>query len=94
MKLTREQALMLLETSYDHELGLITESNELLGTSRWTEIRQLVARDRDGRLWASEYEQGLTENQDIVPWEGFYEIEFAEVRKVLVAVYRYERVDD
>lgn len=72
--------------------GLTVESDEQVAEKRWTAVHQLVIKDRDGKLWAAEYERGLTENQDIDPFEYRDEVEFREVRKVPVTVYKYEPV--
>lgn len=60
---------------------------------RWTSIHELVLKTADGRLWATGYERGLTECQDIGPFEDEGpEIPFEEVRRKVVETYAYEVV--
>ena len=93
MKIPAENARDLTWTKADDELGLTVESNEQVDTSRWTSIHQLVLKDRDGRFWETTYERGLTESQDIQPFEDDEdEIEFHEVEKVPVTTYEYRRI--
>jgi len=96
VKLTREQAA---ELSYgvpghwdDAELGLTVESNEQIDSRRWVSVHLLVVKDRDGKFWAATYERGLTEYQDIDPFEDESEVTFYEVEKVPVTTYEYRKI--
>ena len=92
LKLTAEQARDLAYDEADPEWGLTVESNEQIDTKRWESVHQLVIKDRDGRLWAAAYTQGLTENQDGRPFEYEAEVTFREVEKVPVTTYEYRPV--
>jgi hypothetical protein len=47
----------------------IVQSDQITGTTRWSEIHELVFQDPDDRLfWRVSYSQGLTEDQDEVPF--------------------------
>ena len=92
MKLTREVARDLLACRNLPDLGLEVESDEYWDHSRWESIHQLVVKDKDGRLWAARYRQGLTEYQDIEPFEDQDEVEFYQVEKIPVTTYEYRRV--
>lgn len=72
--------------------GLTVESDKQTGTSRWESIHRLVVRDRDGRLWAVTYRQGLTESQESEPFEDMTEVTFYEVEKVPVTTYEYRKI--
>ena len=89
MKLTGEQARDLAYEEADPEWGLEVESNEQIDSNRWSSIHRLVVRDKDGKLWAATYSQGLTENQDESPFEYNNEVEFTAVEKVPVTTYEY-----
>jgi hypothetical protein len=64
--------------------------------TRWTSIHELVVKDDDGRLWCAMYEAGLTECQDVSPFDEYTsgvdngEAEFWEVRRKVVETYVYE----
>lgn len=90
MKLTRDQAMGFLysQTSPDC-LGFERESNEQIDSRRWVSVHLLVLKGQDGKFWATTYEQGLTESQDIQPFEDETEVEFYEVYKVPVTTCEY-----
>lgn len=92
MILTGEQARELVSGEADPELGLEVEAKIQTGTRRWVSTHRLIVRDRDGRLWSSAYEQGLTEYQDTRPFEDLVEVAFGEVEKVPVTTYEYRPV--
>jgi len=92
MKLSGEDARELAYGGNFTAGGLTVESDEQITLTRWTAVHQLVVKDRDGRLWAAKYERGLTGRQDTGPFDYQDEVEFAEVRKVPVTVYKYEPV--
>lgn len=51
-----------------------------LGHGRWIEHRQLVIRSQNGEHFSAFYEEGLTEEQDITPWEDVTTVQFIPVR--------------
>ena len=89
MKLTREQAQELLGWRDLPDLGLMIEADEHIGERRWVSEHLLVIKDRDGKFWATNYERGLTENQDISPFEDMAAVNFYEVHKVPATTYVY-----
>jgi hypothetical protein len=89
MKLTREEAVGLLEAVPHPDVSVV--HLEEVHLSRWTRTMQLVVMDGQGRYWAAEYDEGLTEMQDTSPWDDQDEVEFTEVKKVPVTTYRYEK---
>ncbi len=89
MKLTGEQAREFLSVGWVEGLNLAVESDEQIGTSRWESIHQLVLRDGEGRFWAATYTRGLTEHQDVQPFEYMEEVEFREMEKIPVTTYEY-----
>jgi hypothetical protein len=92
LTLTQEQAQGLAWDEADPEWGLTVESNEQIDAKRWMSVHRLIVKDKDGRLWSADYEQGLTENQDGKPFEYDDEVTFAEVEKVPVTTYEYRPV--
>lgn len=93
LTLTKEQALTLLYCHQLPTLGLTFEDDTEIHESRWTMHHQLVITDKGGHYWATTYERGLTENQDITPFEDDGdEIEFTPVEKVPVITYEYRDI--
>lgn len=92
MKLSKAQARELLYSREDPDLGLAVELDEQVESRRWVSIHRLIIKDEDGRFWETFYERGLTEYQDIEPFEEECEAEFWEVGKVPVLSYEYRRV--
>ncbi len=72
-------------------LGWTVVYNEQTDSSRWESIHEIVFRDHQGCFWMSSYTQGLTENQDIGPWEDEDIAEFWRVVPVTQTVITYER---
>ena len=92
MKLTRDQALDLLWDGECTDLpGFAKVAESQTGSGRWCSYHQLVISDDYGNLWAADFERGLTEMQDIDPFEDEEEVEFGEVEKVAVTTYEYRR---
>lgn len=94
MKLTRDQALDLLWDGECTELpGYAREATSQTGSGRWCSYHELVIRDPGGQLWATGYEQGLTESQDCSPFDDLDSAgaEFWPVEKVAVTTYEYRR---
>ena len=92
LKLTGEQARDLVYDEADPELGLTVELDEQVASRRWVSVHRLIVRGEDGRLWAANYERGLTEYQDSKPFEDQAGVKFAEVEKVPVTTYEYRLV--
>ena len=97
--LTGEQARELVYDEADPALGLEVETRVQTGTRRWVSTHRLIVRDRDGRLWSTSYEKGLTESQDTRPFEDpsgaggpMGAVTFTEVEKVPVTSYEYRPV--
>ena len=84
----------LLELTFgDDADGLTLVEDEIVDTSRWSEIRYLVFTDGEKHYGIS-YSKGLTEMQDERPFQ--YEpdeIECKEVRPVDVTVRKWVTVD-
>lgn len=64
------------------------ESN-LIDTSRWSIGYELIFKDKDGTIWATEYNVGATELQEEGPWEFEDEIECTQVELKEIVVRRY-----
>jgi hypothetical protein len=94
LKMSAEDARELTYGGDFSAEGLTVESDEQTGTSRWESIHLLVVKDRDGRLWAATYRQGLTEYQDSRAFgdDDDREVQFYEVEKVPVTTYEYRRI--
>jgi hypothetical protein len=59
---------------------------------RWEMVMELVVRDATGDLYRAFYRRGLTENQDMRPFEyEGDEIDFKPVRRRVVETYAYEK---
>ena len=92
MKLSAEDARELVYGGDFTAEGLTVESDQLIDTSRWSEIHELVIRDRDGNLWMTGYTTGLTEMQDERPFEDQDEVTFVPAEKIEVTAYEYRKV--
>ncbi|NFH01357.1 hypothetical protein FC831_13900 [Clostridium botulinum] len=72
------------------ELGLPWDTDvihkEIIDTTRWSVIKEIVFQDKDGRYYQTTYSEGATECQDESPWEYEDEVECVEVelKEVLV----------
>lgn len=63
--------------------------------SRWMMHHMLIVRKEDtGELFAADYEVGLTEYQDVQPWDGYSEVEFYPVTVFPVTTCEYRRTND
>ncbi len=91
MKLTRAEAQELLYSRTDPYLRLQVELDEQVDIRRWVSVHRLIVKDADGRFWETSYEKGLTEYQDIEPFEDDNEVSFVQVEKVPVTAYEYRR---
>ena len=90
MKISADRARRLVYEQYDPDEELTFECIRNTGTSRWTSFHELIVIAPGNRYWAASYEEGLTENQDILAFEDDSEVEFREVKKVPVTTYSYE----
>lgn len=60
----------LKETLYGDSDTLESVQDKAIGSSRWTEHREMVFRERGtDNFYSVTYEQGLTEQQDIYPFQ-------------------------
>lgn len=71
--------------------GWTIAADERIGEGRWTERRRLVIRNGDGQHYAATYERGLTERQEMSPWEYDETVTFAPVmpRTRMVEITEY-----
>lgn len=66
-------------------------ADEHIDSTRWTEVRRMVF-ESHGKLWAVDYERGLTEYQEVDPFNDYprvialqvepYQVEFTKYRMV------------
>ena len=89
MKLSTERATALVYEGEDPEHELTVVDQRQVDTGRWVSIHELIVADRDGRYWRAVYSRGLTEYQDIEPFEDDEEAEFTEVEKYSVITYEF-----
>ncbi len=93
MKLTKQQAQDLVYSGSCSDLNLEVEADERIEDRRWVSLHALVVKDAVGKFWETTYERGLTEYQDIAPFEDESEVIFWEVEKVPVTTYEYHKVN-
>jgi hypothetical protein len=84
----RDYAFSLEGHSFD---GFTVVRNKQVDSSRWYAIYELVlSEDGTNRFWATKYEQGLTEMQDIEPFEDEGdEVLFTQVYPHEITVVRF-----
>lgn len=94
MRLTRDDAIELIWLNNGEGNARITKVDDVsLGHSRWMDLRKLIVKDEFDRLWAADYEIGLTELQDDPPpWDGEESVNFYQVEAVAVTTYEYVRL--
>ena len=86
MKITKEQVKELL---FNGKSGDLTKVDEVKGKNRrWSRTNQVIFKDKDGKFYAVEWEEGLTEEQE----NEFYEQEAVEVRPVEKVIITWEEV--
>lgn len=83
MKFKKEYLIEELGLPYD------CESEEIIGTTRWSIIKEIVFQDKDGKYYQTTYSEGATEFQDESPWEYEDEIECTEVELKEVKVMKW-----
>jgi hypothetical protein len=60
-------------------------SDEQIDSRRWVAVHQLIFREKgmpEGYAWCCYYDVGLTEYQDVTPWEGETQVECQLVQQV------------
>ena len=67
--------------------------NELIDTSRWSNIYSLVFKHED-KFYSTTYSVGATESQDESPWEYQDEVECTEVEAKEVTVTTWVAKED
>lgn len=79
MKLSREDAIELLDYPIEHE-GKTAKTivRESLGSRRWFSNQRVVV-EWDGRFYEAYFDAPLTENVEGGFWEGQESVEFREV---------------
>lgn len=93
MKLAAEQARELTYLPAGHsysDIPFTVVLNEQVDARRWTSVHRLVVKDADGNYWSTTYELGLTEYQDIQPFEDQDEVTLNQVVKIPVTTYEYK----
>lgn len=78
----------------DLDLPCSAKHDEIIQTSRWSEIHELVFEDPlDGTFWRTTYSRGLTEYQDERPFEDAgVEVEATQVELRPVTVEKWVAV--
>lgn len=77
----------------DRGIAGVKENRPTGDERRWVKQIELVLEGTDGKLYCAYYEQGLTEKQDVTPFEyDGPEVEFAEVAAVEKTHVEYEPV--
>jgi hypothetical protein len=61
--------------------GWTVVENEQTGSDRWMSHYDLVIRNADGEHFSAWYQKGLTEYQDVRPWEGEKTARFEPVER-------------
>jgi hypothetical protein len=79
-------------TEGPYHLKHVTVTDE--GSGRWESYHLLVVKDAADNLWGAEFSRGLTENQDVQPFEDDDEVEFKPVEAKTVTTVTYEFVKE
>lgn len=80
-------------TPHAHGITEVVENRDTHDNGRWESVHELVIRTKDGALWHALYQRGLTENQDVSPFEyDGPEIEFTQVKPIPVSHIEYQAV--
>lgn len=69
------------------EVGYVNEIKESVDSGRWTEYFQIVFRADDNKLYLVDYEEGLTEYQDLYGEDRFPDSLGGEVPCTEVDIY-------
>ncbi|MCK4245561.1 MAG: hypothetical protein KAX20_08055 [Candidatus Omnitrophica bacterium] len=93
MKFKKEILKGLANEDYDRDVFDIIK-DELIDTSRWSNIYEMVFRDKASeKLYLSSYSRGATESQDERPYEySSEEVEVIEVEEYQETVTKYRKV--
>lgn len=62
--------------------------NTAVDSGRWTETREIIF-EYEGKFYRAYYEVGLTEYQEVEPWEFVPLVDVQEVTKQLFSVYKW-----
>jgi hypothetical protein len=89
MRFKREEMIELISGGDVGGVELV--SDVLVGTTRWSNVHQIIFKVLD-TYYRAEYCTGATEYQDERPWDGQDEVEAEEVRPVPTVVINYEAV--
>lgn len=84
MKFKKEYLMKELGLPWDN-----TVSEEIIDTTRWSVIKEIIFQDKDGKYYQTTYSQGATEYQDESPWEYENEVECTEVELKEVKVMKW-----
>ena len=85
MKFKKEYLIEELGLPYDCDLV----HEEIIDTTRWSIIKEIVFKDKDGKYYQTTYSKGATECQDESPWEYEDEIECIEVELREVKIMKW-----
>lgn len=84
MNITEEQIQDLL---FNGKSGDLTKVDEVEGENRrWSRTNQVIFKDKEGKFYSVEWEEGLTEEQE----NEFYEQEAVEVCPVEKVIITWE----
>lgn len=85
MKFKKEYLIEELGLPYDCDLV----NEEIIDTSRWSIIKEIVFQDKDGKYYQTTYSEGATECQEEAPWEYEDEVECVEVELREVKIMKW-----
>lgn len=85
MKFKKEYLIEELGLPYDCDLV----NEEIINTTRWSIIKEIIFQDKDGKYYQTTYSEGATEYQDEAPWEYEDEVECTEVELREVKIMKW-----
>lgn len=85
MKFKKEYLIEELGLPYDCDLV----NEEIIDTTRWSIIKEIVFQDKDGKYYQTTYSEGATECQEEAPWEYEDEVECVEVELREVKIMKW-----
>ena len=65
--------------------------DNIIDSRRWSEVHEIVFKDKDGKHYEAGYSCGSTEMQEESPWEYEEEVEAWEVEQKEVTVKKWVR---
>lgn len=74
------------------ELPYNAIEDDVIDTSRWSILHEIVFQDNDGKFYKTSYSVGATECQDEAPWEYEDNITCYEVEKKKVVVEKWVEI--